>query len=110
MARILVVEDDADVRLLVEEVLLHAGHAVNAVETFKQGRELLRAGDYDFLLTDGRLGDGTGIELADQAAERGIPALIITGYAFILRALSDDPGKYRVFRYAQQSRTGTSSY
>ena len=96
MARILVVEDDADVRLVIEHVLLAAGHAVDAHETLDDARDSLRDRNYDLLLTDGRLRDGTGIELADRAAERGIPALIITGYAFILRELAEDPGRYRV--------------
>jgi DNA-binding NtrC family response regulator len=96
MARILVVEDDPDVRLVVEHVLLDAGHAVEALVTVAEGRRRLDAEDYDLLLADGRLADGTGMELADQAAERGIPALIITGYAFILRELAGDPTKYRV--------------
>jgi len=96
MARILVVEDDPDVRLAVEHVLLDGGHAVEALVTVADGRRRLEAKDYDLLLADGRLADGTGMELADQAAERGIPALIITGYAFILRELAGDPTKYRV--------------
>ena len=96
MARILVVEDDPDVRQVIEHVLLAAGHAVDARESVDDGRDSLRDCDYDLLLTDGRLRDGTGIELADRAMERGIPALIITGYAFILRELAEDPGRYRV--------------
>jgi hypothetical protein len=36
------------------------------------------------VLTDGRLGDGTGMSVAAKAGEAGGKALIITGYAFEL--------------------------
>src|SRR5215472_2169416 len=66
MARILWVEDDFDVRSIVEDVLLDEGYAIDAAATVAEGEALLNAGEYDLLLTDGRLPDGTGIELADQ--------------------------------------------
>jgi DNA-binding NtrC family response regulator len=97
MPRILVVEDDPDVRLVLEHVLLDAGHEVDAAGSVKGGREFLDTLDYDLVLTDGRLPDGIGTAVADRAEELGIPALIITGYAFILRELTAvAPGKYTV--------------
>jgi DNA-binding NtrC family response regulator len=96
VANILLVEDDPDVRLVVEHVLLDAGHGVDATENVAGGKECLACREYDLVLTDGRLPDGTGMELADNAAEKHIPALIITGYAFILRELAADPTRYRV--------------
>jgi DNA-binding NtrC family response regulator len=96
VSRILLVEDDADVRLAVEHVLLDEGYEVDAAENCQQGRAFLDTQPYDLLLTDGRLPDGTGIELANVAAHDGVPALIITGYAFILRALVPDLSRYRV--------------
>ena len=41
--------------------------------------KLLRTGYYDLVLADGRLGDGTGFEIADLAKIQGAKALIITG-------------------------------
>ena len=96
VSRILLVEDDADVRLAVEHVLLDEGYEVDAAGNCQQGRAFLDAQPYDLLLTDGRLPDGTGIELADDAAHDGVPALIITGYAFMLRALVPDLSQYRI--------------
>lgn len=40
-------------------------------------------------MTDGRLPDGMGTMLADQAATTGVPAIIVTGYAFKLH--EDEP-------------------
>jgi DNA-binding NtrC family response regulator len=96
MARILLAEDDADVRIVVEHVLIDGGYEVDAAPDCENARKLLLSRGYDLVLSDGRLPDGTGMELADVAQEKGIPALILTGYAFILRELAADPGKYKV--------------
>jgi DNA-binding NtrC family response regulator len=80
MHRILLVEDDPDVRELLEGVLLDADYAVDATDTVKGGRALLDSRSYDLLLTDGRLPDGTGIMVADRAHEIGMKVLMITGY------------------------------
>jgi DNA-binding response OmpR family regulator len=94
--RILLVEDDDEVRLLIEHVLLDADHDVDACETFEAGSELLGRRDYDLIVADGRLSDGTGMRLADEAQEHGTPALIITGYAFVLQELTAKWGNYDV--------------
>ena len=96
MTRILLAEDDADVRVVVEHVLLDGGYEVDAARDLGSARDLLLSRDYDLVLSDGRLPDGTGMELVDVAQEKGIPALILTGYAFILRELASDPNKYKV--------------
>ncbi len=89
-SRLLLVEDDPDVRLNVEHVLLTAGYNVDAAGTMRRGIELLRAGRYDLVLTDERLPDGTGTEIADAASELGIKALIMTGYAFTMSGAAKD--------------------
>ena len=81
MARILLVEDDADVRLMLEHVLLHEGYEVDTADTVNGGKERLRFGSYDLALLDGKLPDGHGAEIADAATEKGVKALIVTGYA-----------------------------
>ena len=84
VACILLVEDDPEVRLLVEHMLLDAEYDVDSCETLGDGRRLLARRDYDLVITDGRLADGMGTMLADTARESGIPAMIMTGYAFVL--------------------------
>ena len=84
MARILLVEDDLDVRVLLEHVLSSAGYDVVAVETVRSAKRLLEAQPYDLVVTDGSLPDGTGIDIADEAKARGIGALIVTGHALRL--------------------------
>jgi DNA-binding response OmpR family regulator len=79
MRRILLVEDDSDVRMLLQHVLLDAGYEVDCAESFAAARARLARRAYDLVLTDGKLGDGSGIELADDAAGRGMKALVVTG-------------------------------
>lgn len=85
MPRILLVEDDIEVCTLFEQMLLDAGYEVDTTPTFQGGSELLSCRDYDVLVADGRLPDGTGMVLADEAHAKGIPALIVTGNAALLR-------------------------
>jgi len=84
MARILLIEDDLDVCLAMEEALLDGRHAVDATGRVLAGFVLLGSHPYDLVVTDVRLPDGSGIEVADRAREKGIPTLIVTGYAFNL--------------------------
>ena len=84
MSRILLVEDDQHVRVLLEHVLFDAGYEFDSTATVAEARSLLDSVNYDLLLADGRLPDGTGMELAERAEAGGAQALIITGYAFQL--------------------------
>ena len=86
MPRILLVEDDRDVRMLMEHVLIVAHYDVDPAATIAAARTLIWRKDYDLVLADGVLPDGSGIEIADEAQQRGIPAIIITAYAFRLPA------------------------
>ena len=86
MARILLVEDDANVRPVLEHTLLTAGHEVDAVPTMQNGIDLLDQWAYDLVIADARLPDGTGMAVLDDAVERGTRGFIITGYAFALPA------------------------
>lgn len=82
MPRILLVEDDRDVRLLVEHVLMLERYEVDQAATIEAGRALLGRNHFDLVLTDAALPDGTGLELATQAERRGIPVIVMTAYAF----------------------------
>jgi two-component system response regulator PilR (NtrC family) len=101
---ILLVEDDPDIRLLWEEVLMGADYEVDSTETVTGGCELLGSHHFDLVITDGRLGDGTGVTVADRAREKSIPVLIVTGYAFILNELKGDPPPYTQPSYCGPSK------
>lgn len=82
MKRILLVEDDPELRLLLEHVLLGADYAVDVAGSVREAEALLDGEGYNLVLADGRLEDGTGMAVADQASQSGVKALIITGHAF----------------------------
>lgn len=84
MKRILLVEDDAELRLLLEHVLLGAEYEVATAAGAEAARALLASSAYDLVIADGRLEDGSGLAVADSAAENGAKTLIVTGYAFEL--------------------------
>ena len=92
MSRILLVEDDHNVRVLLEHVLIDGGYEVDSAATAAEARSLLDSVTYELLLADGRLPDGTGMALADYAQANGVKTLIITGYAFQLA--SEELGRY----------------
>jgi signal transduction histidine kinase/ActR/RegA family two-component response regulator len=82
--RVLLVDDDADVRETTQEMLDDLGHAVTAAESGPAGLALLRDGhEFDLLLADFAMPEMTGVQFAEQAlALRGpLPVLLMTGYA-----------------------------
>ncbi|TMJ73757.1 MAG: response regulator [Alphaproteobacteria bacterium] len=87
MARILLVEDDANVLMLLEHVLCGDGYDVDTASTVEQARShLAQRPGYDLVVADGRLPDGTGMQVGDAAARAGAKTLIliVTGFAFQL--------------------------
>jgi DNA-binding NtrC family response regulator len=84
MARLLLVEDDPTVLMLLEHVLRGEGYGVDCADTVGNARRYLARRQYDLVVTDGRLPDGTGMMVGDEAGEKGTKTLIITGYAFQL--------------------------
>jgi two-component system response regulator PilR (NtrC family) len=79
---VLVVDDEPDIRELLELTLAKMGLGVAAVGTLAEARERLRAGRFELCLTDMRLPDGEGLELVRHIAAQGIdlPVAVITAY------------------------------
>ena len=80
--RVLVVDDEADLRELLEITLVRMGLDVDSAETLKEARAYLAGGDYGLVLTDMRLPDGLGLELVRELAVSGrnIPVAVVTAY------------------------------
>ena len=82
-ATILVVDDDAEVREVVAEYLIDSGHRVlQAAGGVEALRVLGRAPDVDLVITDVRMPDISGIDLAERIT-REIPSprvILISGY------------------------------
>lgn len=80
--RILVVDDEADLRELVEITLLKMGLDVDSAENLAAARVLLQRHEYALVMTDMRLPDGMGLELVREVsgACRNIPIAVITAF------------------------------
>ena len=81
-ARILVIDDEPDLRTLYELTLLREGYQVEAAGNLAQARELLGACQFDAVITDMRLPDGLGLELQREmvAQQRSERCVVITAH------------------------------
>ena len=64
--RVLVLDDEADLRELLEITLLKMGLDVDSAATLREARALFDERDYALVLTDMRLPDGLGLELVRE--------------------------------------------
>lgn len=80
-ARILVVDDDADIRQLNTELLLTAGYEVDAAEDGAVAWNELQSKSYDLLVTDNNMPHVSGIGLLEKlhVARMAIPVILVTG-------------------------------
>jgi two-component system phosphate regulon response regulator PhoB len=82
MARILVIEDETDIRQVLDYNLKLAGHDVLDATQGNEGLKLAREHKPDLVLLDLMLPDVTGIDvcraLKDDAKTRAIPVVILT--------------------------------
>ena len=79
--RILVVEDDDDIRSFNAEALTGCGYQVEAAVDGAEGWEALNASRYDLLITDNNMPKLTGIELIKKlnAAHMAVPVILASG-------------------------------
>jgi two-component system response regulator PilR (NtrC family) len=79
--RILVVDDEADLRELLEITLLKMGLDVDCAATLREARRLIEDHQYALVLTDMRLPDGLGLELVREvSASSKTPIAVITAF------------------------------
>jgi DNA-binding response OmpR family regulator len=84
MAKILLVDDDADHNAAVVATLSKENHIVEAVLTGRAGIELLGVCQYELVILDWSLGDMTGIEVLQEIRKFcSTPVLMLTGHARI---------------------------
>jgi DNA-binding NtrC family response regulator len=80
--RILVVEDDSPLLAAVDRALTEAGETVVGCADFNTARAALRDGQFDAMITDVRLGDYNGLQLAVMARDLqpDIRIIVYSGY------------------------------
>ncbi|RVT52148.1 sigma-54-dependent transcriptional regulator [Rubrivivax albus] len=80
--RLLVVDDEPDLRTLYELTLMREGYHVDSAGSVEEAWQVLQAERYDLLITDMRLPDGMGLDLLTrlESAQRPEKAIVITAY------------------------------
>jgi two-component system, cell cycle response regulator CpdR len=99
MSRILLAEDDNDMRRFLAKALENAGHDVVSFDNGKSAYERLREEPFSLLLTDIVMPEMDGIELARRATELDpdLKVMFITGFAAVaLNPESDAPKDAKV--------------
>lgn len=80
--RILIVDDEADIRELLDLTLVRMGLEVDCAGTLAEARTMLANQRYQLCLTDMRLPDGTGLDLVRHVNEAmaDLPVAVVTAY------------------------------
>lgn len=80
-ARILVVDDDPDINLLMTIVLTRAGYHVDSVKDGIAGWEAVRTTGYDLMITDYEMPSVTGLDLIKQLRSEDmlLPVILTSG-------------------------------
>jgi PAS domain S-box-containing protein len=79
--RVLVVEDEALVGIMIQECLTELGfRIVGPVCTASDAMAAAKAGDFDAAILDINLGDGMVYQVAEILARRHVPFVFVTGY------------------------------
>ncbi len=85
-ARILVIDDEADVRELLRDILSDAGHDVEMAHNGCEGIEMFEKQAYDLVLTDLGMPVMSGWEVAGKIRQMNkcVPIALVTGWNVVL--------------------------
>ncbi len=79
--RVLVVEDEAMVAMLVEDILADAGcRVIGPAPNAEEALRLVREAAPDAASLDINLGSGEVYPVAEELASRGVPFVLVSGY------------------------------
>ena len=79
--RILLVEDHGDTRRTLSRLLTHFGHQISEAECTQQALEIMDDKEFDVVLSDIGLPDGTGYEVIAQARRKHpVMGVALTGF------------------------------
>jgi two-component system response regulator PilR (NtrC family) len=89
-ARILIIDDDENIRKVLQTILEDEGYYIETAETAKKGIEKSEESFYNLALIDIRLPDMEGIELLTKLRETKpkMRKIIVTGYPTLRNAVS----------------------
>ncbi|MEQ1594887.1 MAG: sigma-54 dependent transcriptional regulator [Casimicrobium sp.] len=80
--RVLVVDDEPDLLILMQLTLTKLGLEVVTADSLESARQALNSQRFALCLTDMQLGDGSGLEVLADIAERGLdlPCAVVTAF------------------------------
>jgi DNA-binding NtrC family response regulator len=83
MSRLLVVDDEANIRLLYSEELAEEGHEVVTAASITEATERLQEGAYDLAVLDIKLKNESGIELLQQLVKErhDMPVILCSAFS-----------------------------
>ncbi len=81
--RILIVDDEDEVRRMLVDYLTSQGYTALGVRSAQQGAEAIRTDPFDLVIVDLRLQDGSGLDLLRQVKQLTPKSygILMTGYA-----------------------------
>lgn len=88
--RVLIVDDEADIRELLDLTLVRMGLVADCAGSLAEARQMLVKDRYQLCLTDMRLPDGTGLDLVKHISETmtDLPVAVITAHGSTENAVS----------------------
>ena len=85
MARILVVDDEANMRHILSVILREDGHTITESSGIREALKLLSSMPFDLVITDQKMEDGVGLSLisACQESDPTLPVIMLTAFATV---------------------------
>lgn len=81
VTQILIVDDDAVTRLMVNHILTSQGHTVSEAESASEALERFAAEGCDLVICDYHMPGGSGLDVVDFFVEQSVPFVLLTGVA-----------------------------
>ncbi|MFC1735315.1 sigma-54-dependent transcriptional regulator [Candidatus Hydrogenedentota bacterium] len=81
-ARILIVDDETAQRIVLTDIFDDAGHSIESAPGVNEARSALSSSDFDLVITDVRMPDGSGMDLLKEIRERNDDTEVIIMTAF----------------------------
>ena len=83
MARLLVIDDESNIRLLYSQELIEEGHEVVTAATATEAVERLSDGDFDLVVLDIKLKNESGLDLLQRIVKERheIPVILSTAFS-----------------------------
>lgn len=100
--RVLVVDDHAQARESIADILRHVGHQVDCCSSAVEGLKRLEAESYDVVITDLQMPGMSGLEFIQQIDHRqlGVQAVMVTAHATVASAV--EAMRYGAFDYIEK--------